>query len=324
MTHGRAIRIRAAGGPEVLEDVAITLPPPGAGELLVENRAVGVNFIDTYHRRGLYPRDYPAGIGQEAAGVVRAVGTEVSGFAPGDRVGWMGDAAYATHALVPATAAVRLDDAMDDESAAALMLKGMTAWMLAEGVRPVTPGATVLVLAAAGGVGSLLVPWLKSLGATVIAHAGSEPKADMARAAGADVALSDDWDALPAAVRAATDGQGADLVLDGVGAASWAASLASVARLGTIASYGNASGPVPPVLPLDLARAGSVFLTRPVLFDWIVDPDRRRRAWDRVCTLHRDGVIHAGVTQRLPLAQAAEAHRRLEARETTGATVLIP
>ena len=318
------IIISSPGGPEVLAREDFTPAAPGPGELLVRNAAVGVNFLDTYYRSGLYPRPYPCGLGNESAGVVQAVGQGVTGFAVGDRVACLADNGYATHVLARADRSFRLPDAMATEDAAAILLKGVTAWMLAEGVRPVTPGMRVLVLAAAGGVGSLLVPWLRALGASVIAHAGSAEKAARAAAAGAQVALSCGWEDLAPAVRNATDGHGADLVLDGVGRDSWAASLASTAQRGLIASYGNASGPAPAVSPLDLMRAGSLFLTRPTLFDWIAEDAMRDTAWARLCALIADGTVAPVIGQRLPLAQAAQAHRLLEARQTVGATILLP
>lgn len=312
------------GGPEVLTREDFTPRPPGSGELLVRNTAIGVNFIDIYFRTGLYPQNLPGGIGREAAGVVEAVGPDVSGFAVGDRVVWLGEDSYATHATVEAASTFHLNTGFGDEDAAGLLLKGLTAWMLAEGVRPVKPGMRVLIYAASGGVGSLLVPWVKSLGGFVIAHAGSEDKARNAAEAGADVALSCAFEEIPDAVREATDGHGADLILDSIGRDSWQPSMKSVARLGLIATYGNASGPVPPFAPLQLSRAGSIFVTRPTMFDWIADPQNRATAWSRLQQMVAKGIISAHIHQRLKLSEAAQAHRLLEARKTTGATILIP
>jgi NADPH2:quinone reductase len=324
MTGSWRIIASAAGGPEVLTRQEFDAPAPGPGEIRVAIEAVGVNFIDIYHRTGLYPRRYPSPLGQEAAGVVDAVGDDVDGIDVGTRVVFLADGSYATHITLPAAAAFILPDTLDSRTAAAVLLKGITAWMLAEGVRPVQPGMSVLVLAAAGGVGSLLVPWLKSLGATVIAHSGSAEKASLASAAGADHALHDPWDNLAARVRELTDGRGVDLVLDGVGRDSWAASLASTAKRGLIASYGNASGSVAPFAPSALAAAGSLFLTRPTLFDWIAEPAMRATAWSRLTTLLADGTIKPNIGLELPLADTAEAHRQLEARATTGSILLIP
>ena len=324
MTEPWRIVVPSPGGPEVMIREGFDPPVPGAREILVRNAAVGVNFLDTYHRSGLYPRPYPSGLGNESAGTIVAVGPDVDGFAVGDRVACLADGAYATHVLARADRSFRLPDDLSTETAAAVLLKGLTAWMLAEGVRPVTPGMRVLVLAAAGGVGSLLVPWIRALGGIVIAHAGTKDKAARAAAAGAPFALSSDWNDLARDVRDCTDGHGADLILDGVGKDSWAASLASVARRGLIATYGNASGPVPPFAPLELARAGSVFVTRPTLFDWIAEPAMRDTAWARLCGLIADGTVAPVIGQHYPLADVAAAHIALESRQTVGATVLLP
>ncbi len=315
---------REAGGPEVLELQTFSLPEPGVGELRVANRAIGLNFIDTYHRSGLYPRSFPTGLGSEGAGVVEAIGPGFDGFAIGDRVAYLGSESYATHSIATAATSFKLPDNIEFDTAAALLLKGITAWMLVECVRPVQPGMTVLVHAAAGGVGQIVVRWVKALGGTVIAHAGSAEKAAIATALGADHALHCPYGELAAQVREFTNGKGTELVLDGVGKDSWPASLASVARLGLIASYGNASGPVPPVAPLDLTRAGSVFLTRPTLFDWINAPGGRDKAWARLTAMIESGTIEANIGQRFALTDAAEAHRALEGRQTTGATILVP
>lgn len=315
---------REAGGPEVLVLESFEPPEPGPGEVRVANHAIGVNFIDTYHRSGLYPRNFPCGLGSEGAGVIEAVGEGVTGLHVGDRVAYLGSDSYATHSMAAAQSCFILPPSMDFETAAALLLKGITAWMLAECLRPVRPGMTVLVLAAAGGVGQILVRWVKAAGGIVIAHSGSAEKAAIATALGADVSLACSFGELAGEVRAVTGGLGAELVLDGVGKDSWAASLASVARRGMIATYGNASGPAPAVAPLELARAGSVFLTRPTLFDWIATPELRETAWARLCDMVESGTINANIGQRFPLSEAAEVHRRLEARQTLGATILAP
>lgn len=321
---GRRIVFHRTGGPEVLEMETFALPAPAKGEVLLRQRAAGVNYIDTYHRTGLYPLPLPAGLGSEAAGEVIATGEGVTGFAPGQRVAWFaaGPGGYATHRIVPADRLVCLPDPVDFDTAAGAMLKGCTVEMLVERIGRIRAGDTVLVHAAAGGVGSIAVQWLAALGARVVAHAGTPEKAALAREHGAELALSCPMDALAAAVREATNGEGARLVLDGVGAASWAASLASVARRGLIVSFGNASGPVPPVPVLDLARAGSVFLTRPTLFDYVVTAEQMRSAADRLFAMLASGAIKVPIGLTLPLDQAAEAHRRLEARETTGSIVL--
>lgn len=314
------------GGTEVLAREDAALAEPGAGEVAIRHEAIGLNFIDTYYRSGLYPTPLPSGIGNEAAGIVEAVGPGVTDFAAGGRVGYWGGplGAYATRRLYPAERLVRLPDAITSETAAAALLKGCTAEFLIERCARVQAGWTVLVHAAAGGVGSILVPWLKAIGANVIAHAGDPAKAARAAELGADHALSDPLDTLAARVRDITGGRGVEVVLDGVGAASWAASLASVARRGLIVSYGNASGPVPPFSPLELSRAGSVFVTRPTLFDYAVTPDEIRASAARLFAMIGTGAVPIQIGTRFPLTEAADAHRALEARQTIGSTLLIP
>jgi len=320
-----SVTIERTGGPEVLEVREIDVPRPGAGEVLVRHEAVGLNFIDTYHRSGLYPLTLPSGLGNEAAGTVEAVGAGVSGFAPGDRVGYFTGplGAYSTHRPVAAERLVTLPEGIDPEAAAAVMLKGATAEYLIERCASVQEGQTVLVHAAAGGVGSILVPWLKAIGATVIAHAGSAQKAKTAKALGADHSLSCAMDALAAEVRRLSGGRGADVVLDGVGAASWTASLTSVARRGLLVSYGNASGAVPPFSALDLTRAGSIFVTRPTLADYASTPDEMRACAARLFEMIGSGAVPVRIGARFPLRDAAEAHRAIESRATTGSTVLV-
>ena len=316
----------AAGGPEVIAREAFAPPSPGPGEVLVRTSAIGVNFIDTYHRSGLYPVPFPAPLGSEGAGVVQAVGGGVTRLAAGDRVAVLpaGPSAYATALVVPAEKAVKLPDDVSDEIAAASLLKGLTAWFLVEPCAGIATGDAVLVHAAAGGVGSILVQWLKAIGATVIAHAGSAEKAERAKALGADHALCGPFDTLAAEVRSLTDGKGVRVVLDGVGAASWAASLAATARRGLIVTYGNASGPVPPFSVLELNRAGSLFVTRPKLYDYIAEPGELQAAAATLFGMIGAGTLKIDIGRRFPLTEAAEAHRVLEARETTGSTILIP
>lgn len=318
--------VRAPGGPEVMEREEIAIPAPGPGEVRVRNEAIGVNFIDTYHRSGLYALTMPTGLGTEGAGVVEAVGAGVDPALIRRRVAYttQDPRSYATHSLVGADRLYPLPDNVSAEDAAAVLLKGLTCWMLVERCAQVRTGQTVLVHAAAGGVGSLLVPWLKAVGAVVIAHAGNAEKAGLARSVGADHALADDFGRLPEAVRGLTGGRGVDVVFDGVGAASWAASLASVARRGMLVTYGNASGLVPPISPLDLLRAGSIFLTRPTMFDYLIEEADRRTAGERLFDLVARGVVRPRIGQRFALADAAQAHRALEARATTGSTLLFP
>lgn len=322
----RAIVIERTGGPEVLQMREIAIPEPGSGEALVRHEAVGLNFIDTYHRSGLYPVTLPSGLGAEAAGVVEAVGDHVSGFAPGDRVGYFTGplGAYATRRAVASERLVKLPAGISSEQAAAAMLKGCTAEYLIERCARVEPGQSVLVHAAAGGVGSILVQWLKAIGTRVVAHAGSAEKAAIAKELGADHALSCPMAALAGEVRTLTGGSGVPVILDGVGAASWTASLGAVARRGLIVSYGNASGPVPPFSALDLTRAGSIFVTRPTLADYAPTAEEMRASAARLFAMIAGGAVRTAIGARYPLADAAEAHRAMESRATTGSTVLIP
>jgi NADPH2:quinone reductase len=318
--------LRRTGGPEVLEAEHIDVPRPGPGQVLVRHEAVGLNFIDTYHRSGLYKVPLPSGLGTEAAGVIEALGEGVDDFHGGQRVGYFTGplGAYATHRAIDSDRLVALPDAVSAEKAAASMLKGCTAEYLIERCARVQPGETVLVHAAAGGVGSILVPWLKHAGATVIAHAGDSRKAALAKALGADHSLCGPLDELAAEIRSLTEGKGVPIVFDGVGKASWSASLGSVARRGLIVSYGNASGAVPPFTALDLLAAGSIFVTRPTLADYVTTPEEMRASAARLFELIGGGTIKVNVGSTFNLLDAANAHRAIEARKTTGSTVLIP
>ena len=317
--------IRRTGGPEVIEREPLGDLAPAPGQVLIRHEAIGLNFIDTYHRTGLYPLSLPSGLGSEAAGLVEESG-EGAGFAPGERVAYAlaPVGAYATHRLIAADRLVRLPDDIDAETAAAVMLKGCTAEMLIERCAGVQAGDWVLVHAAAGGVGSILVPWLKAIGARVVAHAGSAEKAAIASELGADHALSGGFDELAEKIREITEGAGVRAALDGVGAASWAASLASLGRRGLMVSYGNASGPVPPFSPLELARGGSLFLTRPTLGDYVATREELQASAARLFEMVRSGEVPVRIGARFPLAEAADAHRALVARKTTGSTLLIP
>ncbi|KHK89735.1 quinone oxidoreductase [Novosphingobium malaysiense] len=314
--------VRAHGGPEVLEREAFEAPSPGPGDLLIETEAVGLNFIDTYYRKGLYPDALPIHLGSESVGRIVAIGDGVSGFALGERVGaTQNGGAYASHRLIPADKAIRIPQGITPEVAAAVMLKGLTACYLAEDTFPAGRGHTALVHSAAGGVGSLLVPWLVDKGVTVIAHAGSAEKAAQVPA---QHSLHAPFDALAEAVHAVTAGALCDVVYDGVGAASWSTSLACLRRRGMIVSYGNASGAVPPISLLELMRGGSLYVTRPTLADYIATPEmlatNAKKLFDRIAS----GVLAPHIGQTYQLEDAAEAHRALENRETTGSTVLVP
>lgn len=327
MSHpARVARITRTGGPEVIEWVDIDLPPPGPGEVRMRTLAVGLNYIDAYHRNGLYPVDLPAGLGSEAAGIVEAVGEGCDGFQPGDRIGTFGPSrgAYATARNVAVGELVHLPAAVDDRTAAALLLKGGTAAMLVEQCARVQPGQAVLVHAAAGGVGHLLVGWLKAIGATVIASVGTEEKAAIARGAGADHVLLHTQDDVAARTRELTGGAGAAVVLDGVGKATWPVSLRAAARRGMIVSYGNASGAVDGVNLGTLAAHGSLFVTRPTLFDYARSQSERQAMADRMFAMLARGAIRPLIGQTFALEDAADAHRAMEAGETQGSTVLLP
>ncbi|WP_294239607.1 quinone oxidoreductase [uncultured Sphingomonas sp.] len=318
--------IDRTGGPEVIQWRDEELPAPGAGEVRMRHHAVGLNYIDTYHRSGLYPIDLPGKLGSEAAGVVEAVGEGVTDFAVGDRVGVFGPArgAYATARNVAADLLVPLPDGVDDRTAAAILLKGATTAFLIEDCARVEAGWPVLVHAAAGGVGHLAVGWLKAIGATVIATVGSEAKAEKARAAGADHVILNRQEDVAARVREITGGKGVPVVLDGVGKATWDASLNSTARRGLVVSFGNASGAVDGVNLGILAGKGSLFVTRPTLFDYAVTPAEKRSLIARVFAMLEKGAITPDIGQSFALTDAAEAHRAIEAGETVGSTVLIP
>jgi NADPH2:quinone reductase len=321
----RTARITRTGGPDVIEWVDADLRAPAPGEVRMRNTAVGLNYIDTYHRTGLYPITLPSGLGSEAVGVVEAVGQGVTGLAVGDRVGTFGPAlgAYATARNVAADSLLPLPDDIDDRTAAAILLKGCTAEFLIERCAKVQAGQTVLVHAAAGGVGHLLVGWLKAIGATVIGTAGSDEKAAQARAAGADHVILHKSEDTAARVRAITGGAGVPVILDGIGKATWQASLDSAARRGLIVSYGNAGGAVDGVALGVLAAKGSLFVSRPTLFHYYVTAEERAAGVARLFAMLRSGAITAEIGQTFALEDAADAHRALEAGETRGATVLV-
>ncbi|NNU28152.1 quinone oxidoreductase family protein [Isoptericola sediminis] len=326
----RAVVARAAGGPEVLESVDLPDPEPGPGRLLVRVEAAGVNFIDTYRRAGVYPMEYPHVVGVEGAGVVVEVGAEVRGFAPGDRVAWH-DAAgsYAELALVPAAGAVRVPDALDLETAAALPLQGMTAHYLVASTFEVGPGHDVLLHAGAGGVGLLATQLATARGGRVVTTVSSPEKAALSREAGAahtiDYAAMDDLTAeLPAAVRRLTDGAGVHVVYDGVGRATFDASLDSLRPRGTLVLFGGASGQVPPFDPQRLNTGGSLYLTRPTLAHYTATRSEIEWRAGEVLGLAADGDLDVRVGAAYPLAEAAAAHTALEGRATTGKVLLLP
>ncbi len=321
MTTAWRMVARSHGGPDVIVRESFDPGDPTADEVLIEQEAVGLNFIDTYYRSGLYEAPLPVTLGSESVGRVVAIGNGVQGFAIGDRVGVgcaTGLGAYASHRVVPAERLIRIPDDIASEDAAAMMLKGMTACYLAEDIAPLQAGQVALVHAAAGGVGSILVPWLRDRGIIVIAHSGSSAKAAQVDA---DHSLHCAFDDLAERVRELTNGMGVDIVYDGVGKGSWTASLASLRRRGLLVSYGNASGAVPPISLLDLSKNGSLYVTRPTLGDYIATPEALAHTATRLFDRMQRGIIKSQIGQRFPLNQAADAHRALEARQTTGATI---
>jgi NADPH2:quinone reductase len=322
----RAARITRTGGPEVIEWHDVDIGAPAEGEVQLHTTAVGLNYIDAYHRSGLYPVELPAPLGSEGVGVVAAVGAEVAGFAPGDRVGTFGPArgAYASARNVSARELIALPDDVDDRTAAALLLKGGTTEFLVDRCARIAAGQTALVWAAAGGVGHLLVGWLKARGATVIGVASTAEKADDARRAGADHVLDHRSDDIATRVREITGGTGVDVVFDGVGKASWEASLKSARRRGLIVSFGNASGAVSGVNLGTLSSHGSLFVTRPTMFDYFRTAEERAAGFDAVFGMVRSGAIRPEIGRTFPLEAAADAHRAMEAGETRGSTVLVP
>jgi len=321
----KAIQISRTGGPEVLELVERDIPAPGPGQVRIRHQAIGVNFIDTYHRSGLYPIKLPSGLGQEAAGLVDALGEGVDQFKVGDRVAYTGQmGAYAEFHVVPAARVVHLPAGISTELAAASLLKGMTAEFLLRRCYPLKAGEATLIHAAAGGVGSILVQWAKAIGAIVIGTVGSEDKAELAKSLGCDHVILYREEDVAERVKAVTGGAGVSVAYDGVGAATFEASLSSLRRRGMLAVFGNASGPAPAVEPARLQRGGSLFLTRPTLFDYIATPGELAESAAALFHVIGNGSVKVSVGQRFALADARAAHEVLEGRETTGSTVLIP
>ncbi len=322
----RLIRFERTGGPEVLQWVEADLAPPAAGEAQLRHHAVGLNYIDTYHRSGLYPVPLPSGIGLEAAGVVEAVGEGVTDLQPGDRVAYAGGplGAYAERRNIPADRLVRLPDALSFEQGAAMMLQGLTAQYLLRRTYRVQPGDTILIHAAAGGVGLIVCQWAKALGATVIGTVGSDEKAELARQHGCDHAIVYTRENVSSRVRELTGGEGVAVVYDSIGKDTFMDSLACLRPLGMMVTFGNASGPVAPFDPGLLGKMGSLFLTRPSLFAYSALRDDLLMMAEELFSVVLSGQVRLSINQRFPLQDAATAHRELEARRTTGSTVLVP
>lgn len=324
MNH--AIRIHRTGGPEVLQWEAVDLPPLAPGEVRVRHAAVGLNFIDTYHRTGLYPLPLPAGIGLEGAGTVEALGEGVGELQVGDRVAYAGGpvGAYAEVRNIPAHRLLKLPDGIGFDTAAAMMLQGLTAAYLLRKTYRVQPGDAVLIHAAAGGVGLIACQWAKALGATVIGTVGSAAKAELAKAHGCDHVINYSTENFTQRVREITGGEGVAVVYDGVGKDTFAGSLDSLRPMGMMVTYGNASGPVPPMDLLLLSQKGSLFVTRPTLMNYTARREDLVALGEELFAMVVAGKVKIEVHQRYALRDAAQAHIDLEARKTTGSTILIP
>ena len=320
----KAIRIHQTGGPEVLQWEDVEVGAPADGEVRLQQTACGLNYIDVYGRSGLYPvGDLPAVIGMEGVGRVDAVGENVQGLAVGDRVAYpMTLGAYAEQRLIAAEKLVKLPDSIADETAAAMMLKGLTAHYLLFRTYPVQAGDSILVYAAAGGVGLILCQWANLLGANVIGCVGSEEKAQLARENGCHHTILYRDEDIATRVREITDGEGAAVAYDSIGKATFESSLDSLRPFGTMVTYGNASGPVEPFSPGILAPRGSLYVTRPTLATHISTPALLQEGAGRLLAVVGDGKVNINVNQSFALADCAEAHRQLEARETTGSTIL--
>ena len=321
MVH--AIRVHQAGGPEVLQWEKVDVGKPATGQVRVRQTAVGLNYIDVYHRTGLYPQPLPFTPGTEAAGEIEAVGEGVTGLTAGDRVAYAGPiGSYAEARLIDADRLVKLPDYVSDELAAAMMLQGMTARMLLRAVYEVKPGDTILVHAAAGGVGLILCQWANALGATVIGTVSTDEKAAMASAHGCHHPIVYTRQDFVTEVDRITNGAKLPVIYDSVGKDTFLKSLDCLRARGLMVSYGNASGPPDPIAPALLAQKGSLFLTRPTLFSYIATREELEQSASELFDMVRSGKVKIEIGQRFPLRDAAEAHRKLEARKTTGSTVL--
>jgi NADPH2:quinone reductase len=323
--QAQAVLVRKTGGPEVLELAEVGVGAPGPREVLVDVAAAGVNYIDTYQRSGIYPIELPFVLGMEGAGTVAAVGSEVSEFTPGDRVAWQGvPGGYAQRALVPADNAVKVPDDVSDEIAAATLLQGITAHYLVASTYEVKPGDDILVHAAAGGVGLLLVQLAKARGARVIGTVSTAEKERLAREAGADDVIRYDEVDFAEATRKLTGGEGVAVVYDGVGKSTVDGSLASLQVRGLLALFGAASGPVPPIDPQRLNLAGSLYLTRPTAAHYTRTREELDWRANELFNAVKDGSLHIRIGGRYPLTDAGRAHEDLQGRRTTGKLLLIP
>jgi NADPH:quinone reductase len=321
----KAIRFYEIGAPEVLRYEDVDVGQPGPGEVRIRHAAVGLNFADTYFRSGLYPVALPAGMGVEGAGVVDAVGAGVAHVAVGDRVAYTGSplGAYSTERVMPAAPLVKLPDAISCETAAAMMMRGLSAAYLTRRAYPLKAGDTILLQAAAGGVGLIVCQWAKILGATVIGTVSSDAKAEIARAHGCDHVINYTREDVAKRVRQLTDGVGVPVVYDGVGKDTFAGSIDSLKRRGLMVCLGTASGPLPPIDPFMLALKGSLFLTRPALADYIADRTEAMALAGELFGHVASGRIKIEINQRYRLEEAVQAHRDLHARKTTGSSIFV-
>ena len=321
-----AIRIHQPGGPEVMRWEEVAVGDPAPGEARIRHTAVGLNYIDTYHRSGLYPLPMPAGLGMEGSGVVEAVGANVADLKPGDRVAYAGGpvGAYCQVRCLPADRLLKLPDEIDFRTGAAMMLQGLTSAYLLRRTYPVQPGDAVLIHAAAGGVGLIACQWAKALGATVIGTVSNEAKAELASRHGCDHIIFYTREDVAKRVREITGGEGVAVVYDGVGKDTFMGSLDSLRVRGMMVSFGNASGPVSPFDPLLLSQKGSLFITRPTLMHYIAKRDELLALGAELFAVVSSGKVKIEVNQTYALADAANAHRDLESRKTTGSTILLP
>ncbi|MBC3919371.1 quinone oxidoreductase [Undibacterium sp. CY18W] len=322
----KAVRMQQTGGPEVMEYVDVELGQPGAGEVLVRHKACGLNFIDVYFRTGLYPQPLPAGLGMEGAGIVEAIGPGVTYVRVGDRVAYAGrpSGAYAEARIMPADNLVRLPDSITFETAAAMMLQGLTVQYLFHRTFPLQGGETILFHAAAGGVGLIASQWARAIGVTMIGTVGSDEKAELAKAHGCTHVINYNKENFVQRVREITDGKGVPVVYDSIGKDTFINSLDCLAPLGMMVSFGNASGPVPAFNLSELASRGSLFITRPSLMSYTAKRDDLEQMAAQLFSIVESGKIKIDIHQRYALSEVAQAHRDLEARKTTGSTILIP
>lgn len=322
----KAIRMRQVGGPEVMEYIDVDLPAPGPGEALVRHKACGLNYIDVYFRTGLYPQPLPSGLGMEAAGIVEAVGPDVSHVKPGDRVAYAGRpiGAYAEARVMPAANLIRLPDGISFETAAAVMLQGLTVQYLFHRTFPLKGGETILFHAAAGGVGLIACQWARAIGVTMIGTVGSDEKAALAKAHGCTHVINYNTENFVERVREITEGKGVPVVYDSIGKDTFLGSLDCLSPLGMMVSFGNASGPVPEFSLNELASRGSLFITRPSLMSHTAKRSDLEQMAAQLFGMLESGKVKVDIRQRYRLSEVAQAHRDLEARKTTGSSLLIP